>query len=319
MASPKVFRSAFSERGNWYKGNIHSHTTVSDGNLRPEESAAAYKSRGYDFLALTEHNVFTSYDGKFGSDFVTLDSFEYNFVMDEGDRREFHLNVFPTGDRASFGHMQAFEPRQMKGGDYRVVQAAIDEFASRGCLVMLNHPSWSMNELEDVLPLSGLFAMELYNHSSSFLENMGGSIALWDALLRRGKRLWGTATDDNHNLHSLRSPYSDSFGGWICVKAERLDAASILSSLAEGSFYSSTGPEIFRFEIEGDRASFECSPVDRIHLSADGRQYQTAASKAGKGELRAFSARLAGDEKYVRMECVDSWGRRAYTNPIFLG
>jgi hypothetical protein len=35
-------------------------------------------------------------------------------------------------------------------------------------------------------------------------------------------------------------------------------------------------------------------------------------------ERAAFSARLAGDEKYVRMECVDALGRRAYSNPIFL-
>ena len=38
----------------WYKGNLHAHTTVSDGRMTPEECIALYQSKGYDFLALTE-------------------------------------------------------------------------------------------------------------------------------------------------------------------------------------------------------------------------------------------------------------------------
>jgi hypothetical protein len=315
MSGSSMGRSAFRKDGNWYKGNLHSHTALSDGHLEPEGAIAAYKRRGYHFLALTEHNLFTSYAEEAGSGCLTLPSFEYNLAMDAGDGREFHFCVYPAGDTAPFDRMQAFEPRQMRG-DLREVQAAIDEFTSLGCLVTLNHPLWSMNELEDILPLSGYFAIEIYNHSSSFLENKTDSTGLWDALLRRGRKPWGVATDDNHNARP--SPYDDSFGGWICAKAERLDARSILSSLAEGSFYSSSGPEIHRFEIAGDHVFFECSPVDRIYLNADGRQYQALIGKPGEEELKYFSTKLAGDEKYVRMECVDSSGRRAYTNPLFL-
>ena len=28
----------FKNNGNWYKGNLHSHTTVSDGKMTPEQS-----------------------------------------------------------------------------------------------------------------------------------------------------------------------------------------------------------------------------------------------------------------------------------------
>ena len=40
----------FKQNGNWYKGNIHSHTTVSDGMLTPEQSAKLYKDNGYQFM-----------------------------------------------------------------------------------------------------------------------------------------------------------------------------------------------------------------------------------------------------------------------------
>ena len=43
--------------GNWYKGNLHMHTTVSDGTLSPEEAVARYRAAGYDFVALTDHRT----------------------------------------------------------------------------------------------------------------------------------------------------------------------------------------------------------------------------------------------------------------------
>ena len=41
----------------WYKGNLHTHTTRSDGRKSPEEVADLYREQGYDFLALTDHWV----------------------------------------------------------------------------------------------------------------------------------------------------------------------------------------------------------------------------------------------------------------------
>lgn len=41
----------------WFKGNTHTHSLWSDGNDFPEMIIDWYKSRGYDFLALTDHNI----------------------------------------------------------------------------------------------------------------------------------------------------------------------------------------------------------------------------------------------------------------------
>ena len=45
--------------GRWYKGNTHTHTTESDGDSSPEYVANWYRNQGYDFLVLSDHNVFT--------------------------------------------------------------------------------------------------------------------------------------------------------------------------------------------------------------------------------------------------------------------
>ena len=41
---------------NWYKGNIHTHTTESDGDADPDFVTRWYRDHGYDFLVLSDHN-----------------------------------------------------------------------------------------------------------------------------------------------------------------------------------------------------------------------------------------------------------------------
>ncbi len=42
--------------GNWYKGNLHCHSTrSSDGMLSPEEVVKSYEDNGYSFLSITDH------------------------------------------------------------------------------------------------------------------------------------------------------------------------------------------------------------------------------------------------------------------------
>ena len=41
----------------WWKGNLHTHSLWSDGDQFPEMIGDWYRQRGYNFLALTDHNV----------------------------------------------------------------------------------------------------------------------------------------------------------------------------------------------------------------------------------------------------------------------
>jgi hypothetical protein len=60
----------------------------------------------------------------------------------------------------------------------------------------------------------------------------------------------------------------------------------------------------------------ECSPVQKVFfLTYTGRGY--ARRNPDGGLLTGATCRLAGNERYVRVECVDGVGRTAWTNPIF--
>jgi hypothetical protein len=66
LAGPRAARAATggtagaSGGGFWFRGNLHMHSYWSDGRIFPEQAVDIYKNRlGYDFLALSEHNVFS--------------------------------------------------------------------------------------------------------------------------------------------------------------------------------------------------------------------------------------------------------------------
>ena len=58
------WRNPYKKQGRyWLKGNLHTHTNVSDGLLSPEETIRVYERMGYGFLAITDHNRISSGDG----------------------------------------------------------------------------------------------------------------------------------------------------------------------------------------------------------------------------------------------------------------
>lgn len=44
----------------WYRGNLHTHTLWSDGDDFPDMVVDWYRSRGYDFLSLSDHNTLSA-------------------------------------------------------------------------------------------------------------------------------------------------------------------------------------------------------------------------------------------------------------------
>ena len=77
-----IKEKVFKDNGNWYKGNLHAHTTTSDGKLTPEKSVLVYKQHGYSFMCLSDHDIYTDLRDKLDSeDFITLPSVEGSVRM----------------------------------------------------------------------------------------------------------------------------------------------------------------------------------------------------------------------------------------------
>ena len=67
---------------NYYKANFHSHTTVSDGKLTPQELRDAYREKGYSILAITDHSVMVQHQHLNQPDFLLLTGVEININQD---------------------------------------------------------------------------------------------------------------------------------------------------------------------------------------------------------------------------------------------
>ncbi|WP_105615202.1 CehA/McbA family metallohydrolase domain-containing protein [Vallitalea okinawensis] len=327
----------FENEGIWFKGNLHCHTTVSDGTYTPEEIKDIYKRNGYSFVAFTDHDVFTDLDHLNDEEFLVYPGMEIKSLLSSspdkcGDFRGYHLlclsgpNDEENGNKFEKGEIM--RPLLNDLDTYHSnTQELVNTLINRGVMVTVNHPIWSRLLPEDLLNIDHYFALEIYNSQCAVDgDDTGTGVVYWDLLLRKGMKVWGFAADDNHNKDVINIPGGKkiledherwaSCKGWVCVKAKDLTKNSIAMALKEGRFYSSTGPEILEYQIIDNCVNVKCSKVKRIDfITYDRRGWSSFNYEEG---LTAAEYRLFGDERYVRVECTDFNGNKAWTNPIFL-
>lgn len=309
-----------------YKGNLHAHSTISDGRLTPAEVVADFRAHGYQFLCLSEHDVFTDLSSEFDDEgFIVLPGIEasaYLFADESCDRyariRCHHMHGILGTDEmiaaapARFEHGERLEPLIYHGSwdGLSVARTLRDELARRGCAVMYNHPIWSRIEPEDILGLDGIFGIEVFNYDTVNEGGDGTDTVYWDLLLRRGVAVGGIASDDSHHV----TAFDDVFGGWVVVCAESLTRDALVRALMAGAYYSSSGPEIHGFGIREGVLWVDCSPCERVTMVAGGPIGGNRTAIAPDGDtLEHVEFTLSGYETYVRLECTDAFGKTAWT------
>ena len=292
----------FGKPGRFYKGNLHTHSTNSDGDHPVEEVIRRYRTNGYDFLAMSDHFIemfnfpvtdTTSYRDE---NFTTLIAAELHVGKLLNDE---YWHVLAVGLPLDFA-----EPREGE-----TITEIAQRAADAGAFIGLVHPEWYGLQKEDTVQLPFAHAVEVYNHGSHVETDRGYGWAMLDTLLNEGKRLTGFATDDAHKLTY------DMLGGWIHVKAENLDPNSILEALKQGDYYSSQGPQFEDVRIEADEVIVECTPADLIIVQGHGAK---AEQEMGKGLTKARFPLKRFADSYFRVTIVDQTGRKAWTNPVWL-
>jgi hypothetical protein len=281
----------FDAPGDWFKGNLHTHTTQSDGKATPAENMQWHADHGYHFVALTDHNRVTHAAQFLPPPLLTLPGAEIN--AQRGDV-EYHLVALGIRDMPIAHHSDA--------------QATIDAVNAAGGLCFVAHPYWNDLMPDDLLALHGHIGFEIFNNGCWLEIDKGHALAHWDAVLRRGQRSFGLATDDSH------WKYPDCGGGWVMVRAPRLDVPSILAAIQQGQFYSTQGPAICDVRREGDQVTVRCSPARSIYLIGDSYHCPNAAQAWDGAPLTEATITLRAQQRYLRVEVVDMQGRSAWTN-----
>jgi len=145
-------------KAQWYKGNIHTHTTKSDGDAEPAKVAGWYRRHDYDFLVLSDHNHITLLDyGQGQRRFkkpVMIPGEEVS-VRINGGKTAIHIN--------GIGISRLVEPIDA-GEVVPTLQANVNAILGAGGLVSINHPNftWAYDH-HDLIQISGARLLEVFN------------------------------------------------------------------------------------------------------------------------------------------------------------
>ncbi len=203
-----------------YVGNLHMHTTYSDGHGSHADLAEAAVAAGLDFIVVTDHNVrVTGVEGYYGprpGERVLLLTGEEVHDM-RRDPQANHMLIFEIDD----------ELTPLAGNP----QDLLDAVGEKGGLAFLAHPHDRPAPIfgEGEYPwvdwaISGYTGIELWNYMSEFKLYLTGwreavqaafnpdrvitgpqpeTLGLWDDLLKKGLRVVAIGNSDAHAF-----PYS---------------------------------------------------------------------------------------------------------------
>jgi hypothetical protein len=302
---------AFAAPGKFWRGNLHTHSTRSDGVLKPEEVCRRYRDEGYDFLALTDHFI-----GAYGYPIVDTVPFRkpgfttiLGAELHSGPMANGELwHILAVGLPSDFAppHAPDFGVHEGMESGASIARRAVDA----GAFVAIAHPQWSGLTLADARGIEAAHAVEVYNHGCWAGCDRPDGFAINDLLLTEGRRLTLCATDDAH----FHEP--DHFGGWVMVKAEENDPDALLAALKAGAYYSSQGPEIRRVEITDSSVVVECSPAVSVIIQGSGTGARAAHGHSmTRAEVRRDRLR---NSPWIRVTVVDKAGKRAWSNPYWV-
>lgn len=289
----------------WYKGNLHTHTTVTDGKKTPEEVIALYRENGYDFLSLTDHwkhsETRMTDDGM-----LLLRGCEYNINGADILAGVFHIVAIGEREPAKLD-------QKLANGTY-TAQDIVDAIHAVDGIAILAHPAWSLETCEQIMPLEGFDGIEIYNSVSGLPRNCrpySGEVI--DQLAARGKVFTSMCADDSHFYQN------EACMSYIYVQADALTEEAILYAIRAGRVMATQGP---RFHVsvepidgsENRRVHYTCDPVSQI-VFYTGSVWHDSRSICGEniteGEfiLRPF-------DRFVRAEFIDADGSIGFDTPI---
>ena len=199
----------------WYAGDMHLHTVHSDGSTEPAQVLEMARASGLEFVVITDHNNTTHGVA----------------ATPNPNRRPLHIvgeEITTPGGHANVWGLKAGDwlDFRLEVNDTRMNDVAAAAHA-RGALFSINHPVADCDACDWKHPVpADTDAIEVWNGG---LGPQPAAIAIWDDLLRKGKRVTGVASSDWHRAPAFIG------AGSVRVFAAALTEAAILQAVAAGA------------------------------------------------------------------------------------
>lgn len=298
-------QNAFRGEGKFYRGNLHCHTTQSDGKASPDKRVKEYRAAGYDFLALTDHNFYSDFKDYTNENFLLLPGVELDCAPNGEESLGYHtIGIALPGKNT-------IPPGKVEAGT--TVEAQIAFLRSHGNFAITAHPYWLQMDMNAFINLEGTVGFEVYNAMCQAEFGTGFSESYYDFAIMNGKYPLVFASDDYHAISDRYKP--DHFSGYIMVKAPALTQEAIVKSILAGNFYASyDGPDIYNFEIRDGKAIVQTTGCRQICLRSPRLNGYAVASYENRLTQAEFT--LNGNEQIIRAVAMDGEGHCSWTQVL---
>ena len=289
------------------RGNLHTHSQLSDGDSPPHDVYAYYRDHGYAFLVLTDHNTRTDpldYRAEQRPGFVMIPGEEVTTI---GAGKPVHVNAICS--RTTIG-----------GGSFPTTREALAWAVARvkeqDAIALVNHPNfdWTLT-VEDLPAAHGADLLEIWS-GHPYVNSEGDVLrpsheAMWTRTLDSGETFAGVAVDDMHNLTApAKEPSARPLRAWVEVFGAQATEAAICDGLRRGRLYSSAGPRLTHIGVKDNTIAITPEAASKVEfVGAEGAVL--ASAEAGAGEEAHYT--LRGGEGYVRARVTGKDGKRAWT------
>ena len=300
----------------WLKGNIHTHTTNSDGDSSPDHVASWYKKNNYDFLVLSDHNHLTILDDDSKNWPLLIPGEEITIREINGNPAALHIN--------GLGIKKVILPGSYEN-NIDAINDIVKKINSQNGIASINHPNYQWwVSVDDIKYSDDAWAFEVFNgHMHANNEGSLYSLSteeIWDEVLSSGKLIYGVASDDAHHFtEEFASTRSNPGRGWVYVKSESLSAPDILKAMKKGDFYSSTGVELDILQVSKENIHLkvkERPPKEKQKYTF--RVINDSGFIFHESEGEELEISTEGMKKYCRVVIRSSEGTNAWIQPFFL-
>ncbi len=314
----------------WYRGDFHSHTVHSDGYNTIDESAAAARRLGLDFLAITDHNTSSHFEEiamrPRGEGPLLIPGQEITTSLG-------HANVWGAGCWVDF-----------RCTDDAALQRAVDFAHARGGLFSPNHPKPSAGYPWGFPGITGYRVVEAWQGAWRYFNTE--SVEFWEERLRAGERVTAVGGSDCHSLPPAVQAQPWTLGDpctWVHVEGP-LDEMGVLDAVRAGHVFVSENPggpflELTatsggRTYLMGDavhgpagtpvrfRLRYRGPAGKKLRLLRNGELWQQVVAESEETALE-FESRIE-EPGYLRAKVTGYRGRpergevvHAMTNPIY--
>jgi hypothetical protein len=310
---------------NQYQGQIHSHTSYSDGKGTPDEAYAWARDMGKaDFFGLTDHSHYFDFDGRAWNELREIAD-KYNDPGKYATIPGFEMTW--DGNTGFWGHMNVFntewsESRQ----NLHMTMPELYEKLSQtpGSLGQFNHPVFYWGDFAD---------FEFYSEEADKAMNLIELKSLTNDWLysRALDKGWHISPANNEDNHS--KAWMTASNGATVVIAPKLTRENILEAFAKNRTYSTmdrnlriqykindnimgstiTNPDKLNFDIELSDAD---ENIGKVTVVADGGFIVTTKQFKTKSTKWQFELPAEYSYYYLRVEQAD--GNLAVTAPIWV-